>query len=128
MAMRSEEPPERLDDAEARAVPGGDEARDEADHERDRDPLREHRARHLELPEGAEELAVARLPRARERAEEAPRGARAHEPTDERHGSRLGEQRQEDRPAPEAEALQDRDLRDALADAHRARVGRDQHD
>src|SRR5262245_46926093 len=118
MAMRSEEAPERLDDAEACAVPGGDEAGDEPADEGDGHALREHRARHLELAEWAEELAVAGLPRVPEHREERPRGAGAHEPADQRDAPRLGEERHEDRPPPETEALQHRDLRDALANAH----------
>src|SRR5581483_6899631 len=124
----SEEPPERLDDVQPRAVPRRDGAGEEPDHERDREPFAGHARRHVEARERPEERHRARLSGRAERAEDHVRADRPERAADARDERRLRHQHEEDRTPPEAEALQDRDLRHALADAHCARVRRDQHD
>src|SRR5688500_2355681 len=109
--MASEEPPERVDDVQPRAVPGRYDPRDRADEERDGDALHRRLARHVEAAERAEERAEpARLARSRERLEQEIGAAGAHEPADEALQHRLAEQHAEDRTAAEPEALQHGDL------------------
>src|SRR4030095_3175017 len=79
-----------------------------------------------QTPRGARVAAGAGVPGGAQASSHAVGAPGAQQPADQPLQGRLGEQRGQDRPAAEADALQDGDLRDALAAAHRARVGRDQ--
>ena len=79
-------------------------------------------------PSGPRMPLAAGLARQAQPLEDAVGAPGAEQSADESLQGRLREQRGQDRAAAEADALQDGDLGDALADAHGARVGGDQDD
>src|SRR5579885_2215687 len=114
----SEEPTERVDDVETRAVPRRDRPGDDAHQERHRHALGRDAGGHVKAPERTQKRAAGRLARAVEGAQDDPGRRRpedaAHEPLE----GRLGEEHGEDRAAAEAQALEHRDLREPFAHAH----------